>query len=135
MSVLRGEPVFAAPCVDAIVECNGLDIARVTVQADGSHTVLSIACVHPRHNRTIDLPGLNGRTRTLMADIRDRSPCPLCNGARWVDPQSDTTRQVVLFGAALGMFRGIQIPREELMDRTNVCGAALRSIVDEHKAT
>lgn len=113
MNVLRGEHLFDSDLIGGVeITCENVSICKVDITGPGKYKITAVACIHPRHNTVVDLYPLSDRSRKILSKVQGRSTCPMCNGTKWIDPSAAETRQVVLFAASLGIFRGIKIPKE-----------------------
>jgi hypothetical protein len=110
---LSGARVFDRGLVEAPatveVRCDWAAICRVDLSPDGSHEVAAVACAHPRHGSA---PAFAEVLDKLARFMPPATACPTCgDGDGWLDPLAEEARQQLILGHALGVYRGIPIPR------------------------
>jgi len=95
------------------VRCGWAQICRVLLHPDGTHEVTAVACAHPRHGVRPEFEGMHEKLEPYLPAIDD---CPLCEGG-WLLPTSEQARQQIMLGHAIGVYRGIRIPRMDRPDK------------------
>lgn len=107
---MSGAQVLGRGFVDKTEECEirsgWASICRAIVAPDGTHEVTAIACAHPRHGVCPEFRA----TYEQLAPHLPHDECPLCDGG-WLEPTSAEARQQILVGHAIGVYRGLRIPR------------------------
>lgn len=108
---MSGARIFDRGLVDEPEECEirsgWAPICRAIIAPNGTHEVVAVACAHPRHGVC---PEFKAVYEQLATHLPTDDECPLCEGG-WLAPTSAEARQQILVGHAIGVYRGIRIPR------------------------